>query len=129
MPVPPNIFIPPNVFPEPVPVPAPAPAPAPSPAEPAPGPFDPTVPLIPLNPPSALPAPSTGPVGPMPDWQQFLIWIGALVVLWFILTAADEAGYGTYANGFAGVLVLGALMFMGKQAIANAQALTQPRKG
>jgi hypothetical protein len=75
----------------------------------------------------AAPAPGGG-VGPIPDWQQFIIWIGALVVLWFILSALSEAGYAKEASAIGGLLVFGALMFMGPQAIQNAQALTQPRK-
>lgn len=99
-------------------VPAPEPEPAPAPV-PAPG-----IP-IPLPPPPAAPS---GGVPPMPDWGQFLIWIGALTVLWFLLSAASEAGYGQLANSFAGLLVFGAALFMGPTAVTNAQALIQPRK-
>lgn len=73
-------------------------------------------------------APTSGSVPAMPDWQQFLIWTGALAVLWFVLMAIAEAGEPGAANAFAGLLIGGALIFLGPTAIKNAQALTEPRK-
>lgn len=82
-----------------------------------------------LGPNPAAPQTSSG-AGPPPmaDWQQFLIWIGALAVLWFLLNAIAEGGYPDAAHGLAGLLLVGALIFMGPTAITNAQSLTQPRK-
>ena len=105
-----------------------------------PNPVQPAQPAGPFQPGGAAPqpdliAPGTKPGSvqiaagqAMPDWQQFLVFIGALVVLWFVLSAIDEAGYSQLANGFAGLIVAGALLFMGPTAITNAQALTQPRQ-
>ena len=87
-----------------------------------------------LGPNPAAPGGASSGTPPMPDWQQFLIWTGALVVLWFILTALDEAGYPGVARGLAALILGGALLFMlpdrnGRPgAISNMQALTQPRK-
>lgn len=81
-----------------------------------------------LGPNPAVPNP-TGKVGPMPDWQQFLIWLGALGVLWFLLNALADAGYPDAAHGLAALLLVGGLIAMGPTAIKNAQALTQPRQG
>jgi len=76
----------------------------------------------------AAPAPSGGPTvaaGPaqVGDWKQFLIWIAALAALWLILTAAQDAGYPEFANGMAGLILLGAILAMGPHAIANAKLI------
>lgn len=59
----------------------------------------------------------------MADWKQFLIWLGALVVLWFILQALADAGFGREAYAFAGLISFGALLFLGPTAIKNMQNL------
>jgi hypothetical protein len=72
-----------------------------------------------------VPTPQPGQVPPMPDWKQFLIFVGALAVLWFVLSALAEAGFASEAYAIAGLLLGGSLIFMGPQAIDNAQKLIQ----
>ena len=62
-------------------------------------------------------------VPPMADWKQFVVWIGAIAVLWFVLTAAAESGFQSEAYAFAGLILVGALLFMGPNAIKHAQQL------
>jgi hypothetical protein len=57
------------------------------------------------------------------DTKTFVWWLGALVVLWFILSVLEESGNRTAAYSIAGLLLVGSLMFLGPQAIKNAQAL------
>jgi hypothetical protein len=72
---------------------------------------------------SMAPAPSGDRVPPIADWVQFLVWLGALVVLWLMLTALAEAGFQREAYAVAGLLIFGALVVMGPTAIDNAQHL------
>jgi hypothetical protein len=71
---------------------------------------------------------SPSPVGAF-NIGEFMLWLAALAVLWMILTAIKEAGYPAFANGIAGLIIFGALLFMGKDAIANAQKLGLEIKG
>ena len=55
--------------------------------------------------------------------QRFAVWSGALLVLWFILSALADSGNADIARGIAGLLVFGALVVLGPGAIQNAQML------
>jgi hypothetical protein len=57
------------------------------------------------------------------DTGKFLMWIGALAVLWLILTSVKEAGYPQFAYGMAGLILFGALLTLGPKAIENAQQI------
>jgi hypothetical protein len=62
-------------------------------------------------------------VGPMADWKPFVLWLGAIALLWFVLTAAAESGLQKEAYAFAGLILAGAVLFMGPDAIKHAQQL------
>lgn len=117
---------------------------------PQPGPFDPTPPDWPIGPSPGEPIPEPGPTTgtdtptttpvPMPgappapgappsgtpqtfDFKKFLLWLAALGVLWLILGALADTGNEKFAYSLAALILGGALMFMGPQAIKNAQQL------
>jgi hypothetical protein len=54
-----------------------------------------------------------------------LLWLGALFLLWLALTALHDASAATapYATGMAGLILVGALMYLGPTAIKNIQAI------
>jgi len=62
-------------------------------------------------------------VAPMADWKPFVVWLGAIAILWFVLTAAAESGFSNEAYAFAGLILVGAMLFMGPDAIKHAQQL------
>ena len=77
-------------------------------------------------------APVSGPTSAQPEqtpgghpfkFHEFAVWIAALALLWFILTALKEAGYPDFANGIAGLIMFGALLYLGHDAILNARQL------
>jgi hypothetical protein len=75
------------------------------------------------NPTPATPVPATsgGQSGTQPWDLSFLKWLGALALLWIILTALTEYSANTkpFGQAFAGLILTGALYWMGPQAIAN----------
>jgi len=50
-----------------------------------------------------------------------LKWLASLVLLWIILTAMSEAGpnMATFGRGLAGLILFGALFYLGPGAISN----------
>jgi hypothetical protein len=78
---------------------------------------------VPTTPPST--PPGGAPAGPPSNagLKEFLIWLGALAVLWIILTVLDETGNTRAAYGLAALILGGALIYMGPKAITNAQHL------
>jgi len=60
-----------------------------------------------------------------------LKWLGALALLWIILTALTEYSPNTrpFGQAFAGLILMGALYALGPQAISNIPNLWAPPKG
>lgn len=59
------------------------------------------------------------------DAKKFLAWLGALVVLWFVLTVMADSGEPAAAYSIAGLLMFGSLLFLGPKAIENAKAFAK----
>lgn len=57
------------------------------------------------------------------DTKQFLLWLAALGVLWLFLSFLADSGYEKFAYSLAALVIGGALIFMGPDAIKNAQTL------
>lgn len=58
------------------------------------------------------------------DWRQnFLVWIGALTALWFILQALADSGNADIARGIAGLITFGAFWKLGPGALDNARKM------
>lgn len=99
-------------------------------------PLDPSKPIVnPLtgslepstpSPPSTPSTPSGGAApAPIAEWQKFVVWLGAVAVLWLVLTLAAETGNQQFAYAFAALLLIGALFWLGPKAIDNAKALVK----
>ena len=57
--------------------------------------------------------------------KRMLAWLGAMVGLWFVLTALSDGGQAGIARSLAGLLLVGAIIALGPGAISNAQALVK----
>jgi hypothetical protein len=55
--------------------------------------------------------------------KGFLVWLGALGVLWLFLTMLADSGNAQVAYALAGLILGGAVLYMGPQALKNAQTL------
>lgn len=67
--------------------------------------------------------------GMEPILPAALKWLGALFLLWVVLTALSEHGDPNAKNigrALSGLILLGALYYLGPQAITNAKALVSP---
>ena len=84
------------------------------------------------NPPATPVQGSMNPAQGTAPWDiTALKWLGALALLWIILTALTEYSENTrpFGQAFAGLILMGALYALGPQAIANIPNLWAPPKG
>jgi hypothetical protein len=56
---------------------------------------------------------------------RFVLWIGALAILWLILSALADSGNADVARALAALIVFGALLALGPGAIGNAKGLVE----
>jgi hypothetical protein len=54
---------------------------------------------------------------------RFVLWLGALGILWLILSALADTGNADVARALAALIVFGALLALGPGAIGNAKGL------
>lgn len=69
---------------------------------------------------------NVGTTGTGPMLPAALKWLGALFLLWVVLTALSEHGDPNAANigrALSGLILFGALYYLGPQAIKNAKTL------
>lgn len=57
--------------------------------------------------------------------SRFVLWLGALATLWFILSAIADSGNADIARAIAGLLVFGSVLALGPGAIGNAKGLVE----
>jgi hypothetical protein len=57
--------------------------------------------------------------------DRFVLWIGALAILWLILSALADTGNADIARALAALIVFGALLALGPGAIGNAKGLIE----
>lgn len=56
---------------------------------------------------------------------RFVLWLGALGILWLILSALADAGNADVARSLAALIIFGALLALGPGAIGNAKGLVE----
>jgi hypothetical protein len=89
-----------------------------------PGSTQPTSSGDPIN----TPASTAGKQGGTAAWDQgALKWLASLVLLWLILTALTEYSPNAkmFGQAFAGLILVGALFYLGPTAIANVKNIWQ----
>jgi len=60
---------------------------------------------------------------------RFVAWIGALAILWLILSALADSGNADVARAVGGLIVFGSVLALGPGAIGNARGLVQTTGG
>lgn len=60
---------------------------------------------------------------------KFAAWLGALAILWLVLSALADSGNADVARATGGLIVFGAVMALGPGAIGNAKGLVQTTGG
>jgi len=60
---------------------------------------------------------------------RFVIWVGAVAILWLVLSVLSDSGNADVARAVAGLIVFGMVMALGPGAIGNARGLVQTTGG